>query len=264
MASRFALFRLRSHLLRASAAAATPTTTTTRLFPSNPFIFSTTILSPLPDLRTLSTDISSLSGIRFFSTVRRQPIRPKTVDIGKRARQLQARRLWSYGIAFSCAAVFVIIVLSNFEDQVTFYVTPTEAMENYKTNPEKTMYRLGGLVLEGSIAYPMSSTEMEFVITDLATDILVRYEGPLPDLFREGHSAVVEGFVKPLTEDVKNDVEPRSVAEKARSRDCYFSATRVLAKHDEKYMPEEVAVAIEKNKKLIKGGELGQHGADIK
>lgn len=50
------------------------------------------------------------------------------------------------------------------------------------------------------MAQPGSSKEMEFVITDLITDILVRYEGSLPDLFREGHSVVVEGFVKPITE----------------------------------------------------------------
>lgn len=98
---------------------------------------------------------------------------------------------------------------------------------------------------------PASSKEMEFVVTDLITDILVRYEGSLPDLFREGHSVVVEGFVKPITEEIKRDVSSRSVSEKARSGDLYFSATEVLAKHDEKYMPQEVAAAIEKNKKMI-------------
>ncbi|CAL5422201.1 unnamed protein product [Camellia sinensis] len=92
---------------------------------------------------------------------------------------------------------------------------------------------------------------MEFVITDLITDILVRYKGSLPDLFREGHSVVVEGFVKPITEEIKKGVSAKSVSGKARSGECYFSATEVLAKHDEKYMPAEVAAAIEKNKKKI-------------
>ncbi|CAI0450060.1 unnamed protein product [Linum tenue] len=113
---------------------------------------------------------------------------------------------------------------------MVFYVTPTDAMEQNKANPRKTKFRLGGLVLEGSVVQPASSPEMEFVVTDLITDILVRYKGALPDLFREGHSVVVEGFVRP---------------------NVFFSATEVLAKHDEKYMPGEVAAAIEKNKKKL-------------
>ena len=97
---------------------------------------------------------------------------------------------------------------------------------------------------------------MEFVITDLVTDILVKYRGSLPDLFREGHSVVVEGFVKPFTDEIKNeDVSAKSVSGKARSGECYFSATEVLAKHDEKYMPQEVAAQIEKNKKMLQKGE---------
>ncbi|MBA0760734.1 hypothetical protein Gotri_023458 [Gossypium trilobum] len=156
-----------------------------------------------------------------------------------------------------CVAGFVVLVLNNFQDQLVFYVTPTDALEKYTKNPSKTKFRLGGLVLEGSVVQPSSSKEMEFVITDLITDILVRYEGSLPDLFREGHSVVVEGFVKPFTEEIKRDVSTRGVSSKARSGDCYFSATEVLAKHDEKYMPQEVAAAIEKNKKMIEDGLEG-------
>ena len=100
---------------------------------------------------------------------------------------------------------------------------------------------------------PASSPEMEFVVSDLITDILVKYQGSLPDLFREGHSVVVEGFVKPFTEEARREVSAKSVSKKARSGECYFSATEVLAKHDEKYMPQEVAAQIEKNKKKIEG-----------
>ncbi|KAK9094462.1 LOW QUALITY PROTEIN: hypothetical protein Scep_025931 [Stephania cephalantha] len=88
---------------------------------------------------------------------------------------------------------------------------------------------------------------MEFVVTDLITDILVRYQGPLPDLFREGHSAVVEGFAP---EDPDKEAAA-AVTEKARGIGCFFSATEVLAKHDEKYMSAEVAKAIDANKKKI-------------
>ncbi|KDP22070.1 hypothetical protein JCGZ_25901 [Jatropha curcas] len=255
MAFRSSLLRLRSHLLRS-----TTTINASRLFHLNSPILSTIkserlILSPVSDLRTISTEFPSLFGPRFFSTVRRQPTRSKTVDIGARARQLQTRRLWTYALTFSCIAGFIVIVLNNFQDQLVFYVTPTDAMEKYKENPQKNKFRLGGLVLEGSVVQPASSPEMEFVITDLITDILVRYQGSLPDLFREGHSVVVEGFVKPFTEELKKEVGAKSVSGKARSIDCYFSATEVLAKHDEKYMPKEVAAAIEKNKKLIEAGE---------
>lgn len=104
---------------------------------------------------------------------------------------------------------------------------------------------------------------MEFVVTDLLTDILVRYEGMLPDLFREGHSVVVDGLMTPFDgeEGTHASVAGKAaVTEKARSMSCYFKANEVLAKHDEKYMPKEVAVAIEKNKAKIKAEAEGQDG----
>ncbi|KAL7126872.1 hypothetical protein ABFS83_14G215300 [Erythranthe nasuta] len=196
--------------------------------------------------------------LRFLSTRSIRPTRSNKPDIGARARQLQTRRLWTYALAFSCVAGFIIIVLNQFQDQLVFYITPTEALEKYTTNPSKSRFRLGGLVLENSVAQIPSSPEIQFVITDLITDILVRYDGSLPDLFREGHSVVVEGFVQPFDEEIKRKEEfalrnssKLGVSEKARSLECYFAATDVLAKHDEKYMPAEVANAIEKNKKLL-------------
>ncbi|KAA8549730.1 hypothetical protein F0562_001252 [Nyssa sinensis] len=224
------------------------------------------LISILESQPSISSDLSALYtdfpfGIRFLSTVRRQPVRSNRVDIGARARQLQNRRLWTYALTFSCIAGFIVIVLNNFQDQLVFYVTPTDALEKYSANPSKSKFRLGGLVLEGSVVQPASSPEMEFVITDLITDMLVRYQGSLPDLFREGHSVVVEGFVKPFTEELKKEVSAKSVSGKARSGECYFSATEVLAKHDEKYMPKEVAEAIEKNKKKIEAGKIEEDKA---
>lgn len=253
MAARLTL-RLRSHFFRTTT---TTITKTTSYFHHRPIVKSPTLIfSPLSDLRTLPSDLPLT--LRFLSTARRSPKRPKSVDIGARARQLQTRRLWAYALTFSCIAGFIVIVLNNFQDQLVFYVTPTDALEKYSENPSKTKFRLGGLVLEGSVVHPASSPEMEFVITDLITDILVRYQGSLPDLFREGHSVVVEGFVKPFTDEIRKEVSTKSVSGKARSGDCYFSATEVLAKHDEKYMPAEVAAAIEKNKKKIEAGEQGE------
>lgn len=212
----------------------------------------------------------SLSSLSFSTLRRHQPSRgAKKLDIGAKARQLQTRRLWTYALAFSGVAGFLVLVLNNFQDQLVFYVTPTDAFEKLRSDPTKTKFRLGGLVLEGSVNQPAKSPEMEFVVTDLVTDILVRYQGSLPDLFREGHSVVVEGFVKPLTEEIRREWESSSspdaagvdsqrsggrmkeVTAKARSAEYYFSASEVLAKHDEKYMPAEVAAAIEKNKKMI-------------
>ncbi|XP_021903591.1 uncharacterized protein LOC110818879 [Carica papaya] len=244
---------LRSRLLRTPH----PNPTTLSNIKSSPLI-----LSRMSHLPLDPTHSSPLTLLRFFSIARRHPARPKRVDIGARARQLQTRRLWTYALTFSCIAGFVVIVLNQFQDQLVFYVTPTDALEKYKTNPTKTKFRLGGLVLEGSVAQPASSPEMEFVITDLVTDILVRYQGSLPDLFREGHSVVVEGFVKPFTNEIRNGASEKRISGKARSGDCYFSATEVLAKHDEKYMPQEVAAAIEKNKKLIQGNEEGQRAKE--
>lgn len=258
MAARVAL-RLRSHLLRPATSTATIATTSFSLRPAaaKPPIL---ILSPLSDLRALQSDLPF--ALRFLSTARRGPTRAKSVDIGARARQLQTRRLWTYALTFSCVAGFVVLVLNNFQDQLVFYVTPSDALEKYSSNPSKNKFRLGGLVLEGSVVHPASSPEMEFVITDLMTDILVRYQGSLPDLFREGHSVVVEGFVKPFTDEIRKETSAKSVSGKARAGDCYFSATEVLAKHDEKYMPAEVAAAIEKNKKKIEAGE-GEGGAQV-
>ncbi|XP_031376289.1 cytochrome c-type biogenesis protein CcmE homolog, mitochondrial-like [Punica granatum] len=249
MAARLAL-RLRSQLVHTGASTSLRSSISASAARSPALIF-----TPLYEIPNVQLDASSITASRLLSTARRGPTRPKQVDIGARARQLQNRRLWTYALTFSCIAGFIVIVLNQFQDQLVFYVTPTDAMEKYAANPSKNKFRLGGLVLEGSVAQPASSPEMEFVITDLITDILVRYQGSLPDLFREGHSVVVEGFVKPITDDVKKEVSARSVSGKARSGQCYFSATEVLAKHDEKYMPQEVAAAIEKNKKMLEAGE---------
>ncbi|KAL5729735.1 hypothetical protein ACHQM5_002641 [Ranunculus cassubicifolius] len=210
---------------------------------------------PKPQLipKFIPTELpSSIFTPRFLSTLRRTPrsTTTRTTDIGARARQLQNRRLWTYALTFSCIAGFIIIVLNNFQDQLVFYVTPTDALEKFRENPSKNRFRLGGLVLEGSVTQPASSPEMEFIVTDLITDILVKYQGSLPDLFREGHSVVVEGFIKEYSEEnrVSCASNGKKIAEKATGLDCYFSATEVLAKHDEKYMPAEVAAALEKNK----------------
>ncbi|KAK9086764.1 hypothetical protein Syun_029158 [Stephania yunnanensis] len=165
-----------------------------------------------------------------------------------RASATPNRRLWTYAVSFTAWRDSSWWSRAPSRAPV-FYITPTEALYKFTQNPNYSRFRLGGLVLEGSVAQPASSPFMEFVVTDLIADILVRYQGPLSDLFREGHSVVVEGFVRPLEDPDKEAAAV--VTEKARGIGCFFSATEVLAKHDEKYMPAEVAKAIDANKKKI-------------
>ena len=125
-----------------------------------------------------------------------------------------------------------------------------QALQKFSTEPARSRFRLGGLVLEGSVKHFANSTESEFVVTDLATEILVRYRGALPDLFREGHSVVAEGYLKGWQPEAGAGVvlaEGREVGEsgavamelredvqkRARGLDCFFAASEVLAKHDE-------------------------------
>ncbi|XP_073301236.1 cytochrome c-type biogenesis protein CcmE homolog, mitochondrial [Primulina huaijiensis] len=256
MAGRCASHLLRRHLGRHFATAAASTVLIPKSHPLIPYLFNSH-LSPFVN-HPKRLDFS----LRFLSTGSIRPTRRNKPDIGARARQLQTRRLWTYAITFSCIAGFIIIVINQFQDQLVFYVTPTDALQKYEANPSKSKFRLGGLVLENSVAEVPTSPEIQFVVTDLITDILVRYEGRLPDLFREGHSVVVEGFIRPVDEEARKKedaiMENSSklvILEKARNLACYFKATEVLAKHDEKYMPAEVAVALEKNKKKLKEEE---------
>lgn len=110
----------------------------------------------------------------------------------------------------------VALVLTGLSEQVTFFRTPSELAEVDASNMSRV--RLGGIVVDGSV----SSTEnaVEFAIEDALSTVTVRYAGILPDLFREGQGIIAEG---------KLDQEGT------------FVADTVLAKHDETYMPKEVA-----------------------
>ncbi|KAK1388144.1 putative heme-transporting ATPase [Heracleum sosnowskyi] len=199
-------------LLRAAAAYHRSASTT--LLHHHPHHHFITLIQPIPLLHSHPT---SLSHLHFFSTSRRVPTRAPKPDIAARARQMQTRRLWTYALTFSCIAGFIVIVLNQFQDQLVFYITPEDAINKYASDPSKKKFRLGGLVLEGSVNQPASSSEMEFVITDLRKDILVRYNGSLPDLFREGHSVVVEGFVKPFTEEIRECKEAKVAEEEQKA-----------------------------------------------
>jgi len=114
------------------------------------------------------------------------------------------------------------LVLTAFNDNLVFFFSPTDLLA--KPQPPGHAFRLGGLVEQGSVA--KDGPTIRFRITDKKNTLLVVYRGVLPDLFREGQGVVVEGSLAP---------------------DGSFAASSVLAKHDEKYMPPEVAAALKKN-----------------
>jgi len=137
------------------------------------------------------------------------------------------------GMSFIVAAV--LLVMFAFSQSVAYFYMPADIAKN--PVPPGTRIRLGGLVGEGSIVRGAGST-VQFAVTDATGDLVrVRYTGILPDLFREGQGVVTEGRF-----ETGSDV---------------FTADTVLAKHDEKYMPKEVADKL-KAQGLWKEGEAAQ------
>ncbi|MDF2369245.1 MAG: cytochrome c maturation protein CcmE [Rhizobiaceae bacterium] len=125
----------------------------------------------------------------------------------------------SGGVAVIGAAV--LLVLFALQDQIVYFHSPTDIVEK-QIGPD-TRIRLGGLVAEKSVVRG-TGTKVEFVVTDTANEVAITYTGILPDLFREGQGVIVEGAFEP-----GNPV---------------FVADSVLAKHDENYMPKEVAESL--------------------
>jgi len=124
------------------------------------------------------------------------------------------------------------MVLAAFRDNLVFFHSPSELAATPSLATGRM--RIGGLVETQSVAHEDGS-RVSFRITDGKTDIAVSYDGILPDLFREGQGVVAEGRVK----------------------DGVFVASTILAKHDEKYMPPEVAAALKKSGHWQEGGDPG-------
>ena len=117
------------------------------------------------------------------------------------------------------------LVLAAFEDNIVFFHSPTEIVKK-NIRPEQRL-RVGGLVEEGTVKQTGQQAITSFRVTDLTTSLTVNFKGILPDLFREGQGVVAEGHY----------------------RNGVFEAKEVLAKHDETYMPKEVADALKKSGK---------------
>jgi cytochrome c-type biogenesis protein CcmE len=113
------------------------------------------------------------------------------------------------------------LVLSALSDSVAFFVTPSDIATG-KVDADKRI-RLGGLVVDGSVQRGAGDSVVQFRLTDRAHEVPIRYQGILPDLFREGQGIVAQGVL---------------------GEDGVFTASEVIAKHDENYMPPEVADAL--------------------
>jgi cytochrome c-type biogenesis protein CcmE len=133
------------------------------------------------------------------------------------------RRLVLISSALAVLAVAVALILNALKDSIVFFNSPTDIVE--KQVAPGSRIRLGGLVKEGSVVRG-NDLAVRFEVTDGENTIAVAYQGILPDLFREGQGVVTEGVLEPSGA---------------------FKADSVLAKHDENYMPKEVADALKKS-----------------
>lgn len=138
------------------------------------------------------------------------------------------RRAALIGTGVAVLSLAAILVLFAFKDAIVFFHTPSDVAEHKVAHGQR--FRLGGLVAAGSVKRG-EGAKVQFVVTDTLQSVPVSYEGILPDLFREGQGVVSEGKL---------------------GGDGVFVADTVLAKHDENYMPPEVASALK-----AKGVKLG-------
>lgn len=133
------------------------------------------------------------------------------------------RRLLFVGLGMAALGLAAALILLAFDDNLVFFFSPTE-VETRQFTPDQRL-RIGGLVEEGSVVHDADGLTVRFNITDLSTAVAVTYKGVLPDLFDEGQGVIAEGHM--LADG--------------------FRANEILAKHDENYMPREVADALKES-----------------
>ncbi len=133
------------------------------------------------------------------------------------------RRLIGVLVIIMGVSAAAVVAMQALNENMLFFVSPTDVEE--QNLPAGKRFRLGGLVADGSVSRASDSLAVTFVVTDGAQSVNVSFDGILPDLFREGQGIIAIGELAP---------------------DGHFEADEVLAKHDENYMPPEVADALEK------------------
>ena len=133
----------------------------------------------------------------------------------------RSRRMTFIGLVLAGVAFAAVLALQAFRENLLYFFSPTQVATGEA--PEDRAFRLGGMVLEDSIAREPGSLTVQFVVTDFLNNVPVEYTGVLPDLFEEGQGVVTRGRI-----DAQGN----------------FLAEEVLAKHDENYMPPEVSQAL--------------------
>ena len=128
-------------------------------------------------------------------------------------------RILFISLAFATLILTIFLILKSLEENVVYFQSPSEIRET--TELTKKKIRIGGMVKKNSIS--MNTNQVNFIITDFKNEINVSYTGVLPNLFEEDKGVVAEGYLKDRN---------------------FFSATKILAKHDENYMPPEVKEAL--------------------
>ena len=128
-------------------------------------------------------------------------------------------RILFISLAFIALILTIFLILKSLEENVVYFQSPSEIRET--TELSKKKIRIGGMVKKNSIS--MNTNQVNFIITDFKNEINVSYKGVLPNLFEEEKGVVAEGYLKDRN---------------------FFSATKILAKHDENYMPPEVKEAL--------------------
>jgi cytochrome c-type biogenesis protein CcmE len=135
------------------------------------------------------------------------------------------KRFAFIGLGLLVLGVATVLILNAFQSNLVFFFTPTQVVSGEA--PQGRSFRIGGMVEDGSLVRESDGLTVHFIVTDTAKRLPVTYKGILPDLFKEGKGAVAQGQL---------------------GVDGTFVASEVLAKHDENYMPPEVADALAKAK----------------
>ena len=136
-------------------------------------------------------------------------------------KKVKLRAIFILSIFFSLVLI-IFLVFKSLEENVVYFKSPTEIKNLTELTSKKI--RVGGMVKEKSIN--VNQSEVNFVITDFKNELIVNYSGSVPNLFEEGKGVVAEGFLKDRN---------------------FLTAVKILAKHDEKYMPPEVEEALKES-----------------
>lgn len=140
------------------------------------------------------------------------------ISLKEKNNRLRRNRIIKYSVMIALMVSFSLWILNSLRDNLVFFFSPTEITQGKASG--KKHFRLGGMVQEGSFRKLEKLGDYEFIVTDFQNSVPVFYSGTLPDIFREKQGVVAEGSL------LDNGT---------------FNATTVLTKHDEKYMPPEIA-----------------------